>query len=614
MVLLQAGRAPVGAQPREEPPRAGRWLGQRSCGSPSSSSRPRRCSADRAGDRPRLRVDREAEVESQPVSRTGRDERDHLLSRKCRRRCPCRRCACRAERTTRRSRSSSHRRRVARRAGRFAQTRRAAGERARDHDVHETARIARLRDTALRVDAKRVVGSDTAAPYAPRQAPSASAGRAASPACPRASPSRAAPAQPRTRCRSPAGRPAPPSPPPTRMGAAPSVTNQTRASTEPTTTRHCDESGHQHEAGARVAARAERMDERDRPAGVRQPVNASPEAVADPRAQQAREDEREQEVESDRPEAEPDRAIAGRERDERISNPHRRVAVRDGRQHVDGDEGDRKQRQVLVQPADGKARPARAAPARRRQNAERDRRGQQEQCDDAGAAGQVPVRLRIEQPAAIMRLPLVVGPAGGDALSRRRRARGGPGDARSSSQAGAASPRTIAAVAATFASTQLVAATLTHCHGVSAQARRSRVEDVVRFTTVGAPAPNGRARRREAARGDRDDRAGAVEGRVVVRRRCGSASLPAAAFRQPRCRRRAKRARRARSSGVRSARPSGRRTRPWRSRRDRARHRAAPAACSWLDVELDVVPRGRAGASRRERPRVSLRTSANVRS
>ena len=105
-----------------------------------------------------------------------------------------------------------------------------------------------------------------------------------------------------------------------------------------------------------------------------------------------------------------------------------------------------------------------------------------------------------------------------------------------------------------------------------------RVEDVVRFAAVGAPAPNGRARRREAALGDCDDGPGPSRG-VSWSAAMRTGQPVDGGVLQPRCRRRVKRAR-PRSSGERSARPSGRRTMPWPSRRDRARRRPAPAACA----------------------------------
>src|SRR2546421_608927 len=67
---------------------------------------------------------------------------------------------------------------------------------------------------------------------------------------------------------------------------------------------------------ARVATGSERMDERNRPADVGEPVQQAPRAIAEAGAQQARDGEGEQQVERDGAEPQPDRAVRGGERDE----------------------------------------------------------------------------------------------------------------------------------------------------------------------------------------------------------------------------------------------------------------------------------------------------------
>ena len=74
-------------------------------------------------------------------------------------------------------------------------------------------------------------------------------------------------------------------------------------------------------AGAGVAAGPERVEECDRPGRVRQPVDARQSAVAEPRPQQARDDEREQQVEGDRTETEPYRPVGGDERHDASFRP-----------------------------------------------------------------------------------------------------------------------------------------------------------------------------------------------------------------------------------------------------------------------------------------------------
>ena len=62
-------------------------------------------------------------------------------------------------------------------------------------------------------------------------------------------------------------------------------------------------------AGPTIAPRAEGMHERNGPSGVGEKVDDPPGAVADPRAHEARYDEREQEIERHGSEAQPDRPV-----------------------------------------------------------------------------------------------------------------------------------------------------------------------------------------------------------------------------------------------------------------------------------------------------------------
>src|SRR5439155_2112694 len=80
-------------------------------------------------------------------------------------------------------------------------------------------------------------------------------------------------------------------------------------------------------AHPRVAPGTEAVEQGDRPARVRSPVDGAPRAVSDPFAEQARDDEREQEIERDRAEAQPDRPVAADERDERVDDVYGGEAV-----------------------------------------------------------------------------------------------------------------------------------------------------------------------------------------------------------------------------------------------------------------------------------------------
>ena len=64
-------------------------------------------------------------------------------------------------------------------------------------------------------------------------------------------------------------------------------------------------------------------------------MHESPGAVAEARAQQARHDHGQKQVEGDGSEADPDRPVLRREREHRVLQPDRRVAIEHGRQNVD---------------------------------------------------------------------------------------------------------------------------------------------------------------------------------------------------------------------------------------------------------------------------------------
>ncbi len=132
------------------------------------------------------------------------------------------------------------------------------------------------------------------------------------------------------------------------------------------------------------------VDQGDRPAAVGGEVDGAPRAVGQPVAQQAGDDDGEDQVERDRAEPEPQRAIAGDERHERVddADAHERVGHRGGDVH--GDEHDGEERRVAVQQLDDQAR--RDAPVGRPcgRDAEDERDRQQDQGDESRTAGDVP--------------------------------------------------------------------------------------------------------------------------------------------------------------------------------------------------------------------------------
>ena len=100
--------------------------------------------------------------------------------------------------------------------------------------------------------------------------------------------------------------------------------------------------------------------------------------------------EREEEVERDRAEAEPERPVRGDERDHHVDPADRRERVGDDRDHVDGEEHEHQQRHVAVHELDDEARPRGAAPAERRQDPEQHARGEKPEGDDTRRARDVP--------------------------------------------------------------------------------------------------------------------------------------------------------------------------------------------------------------------------------
>ena len=180
-----------------------------------------------------------------------------------------------------------------------------------------------------------------------------------------------------------------------------------------------------------------------------------------------------------------------------------------------------------MKPGDDETRPARALPARRACDTERHDGGEQDQRDDAGATRREPESVRAHaetsagQPATNVHDPSTPTRRAG----RRRSA---------SHSAGSGSKK--AAVLATFASTQVFAATVTVRHGERAGRPVRGSIEVMQLDAAAAPAAHGRRRRREASALERDRRPGTVERRSMV---VGDAYGPAAVralCRRRRCR------------------------------------------------------------------------------
>ena len=83
-----------------------------------------------------------------------------------------------------------------------------------------------------------------------------------------------------------------------------------------------------------IAAGPQPVQQRDRPAGVGEPVGGAPGVVSEPAAHHARERHGEQQIERDRAEPEPERAVAAPEGNDRVGQRYRREAVEHGCEDV----------------------------------------------------------------------------------------------------------------------------------------------------------------------------------------------------------------------------------------------------------------------------------------
>ena len=161
---------------------------------------------------------------------------------------------------------------------------------------------------------------------------------------------------------------------------------------------HADTGESEQPRRLRVAARAEAVDQGDRPRRVGGPVSRPPRPVAQSATDHARQGNRDQKVEGDRAEAEPHGAIARAKRHNHVHQPNRRESVEHRRPDVHEQERDGQQRGVAVHGVDHEARdPRRPRPADV-QHSERDRQRQQDKGDRARPAGQVPERGGVHEP------------------------------------------------------------------------------------------------------------------------------------------------------------------------------------------------------------------------
>src|SRR6185312_2877372 len=193
-----------------------------------------------------------------------------------------------------------------------------------------------------------------------------------------------------------------------------------------------------------------------------------PGLVPDPLAQQARHDHRDHKVGGQRAEPHPDRPVRPDERDQGLLNGDPDVVVDHRGADMQREQHKNEQRDVAVQTLGDEPRPACAGQPGAGDDAEHHAHREQGQCDDPAGPGQVPGQLRVAEQAAHARssrsLTAASSRSAGQPATRctvpdsSTRRDGSPSAA---SQSGARRPRTIAAVLAVFAPTQLAAVTVT---------------------------------------------------------------------------------------------------------------------------------------------------------
>ena len=119
-------------------------------------------------------------------------------------------------------------------------------------------------------------------------------------------------------------------------------------------------------------------------------MDGTPGAMTEPAPQQARRRNREQQIHCDHPQTEPHPAVGRRERNDGGVPAECREGIDDRRNDVDREEDERHQRQVAVETGRQKAWPRGRLPPHRPNDSEQDDTGEEDEADDAGAAGRVP--------------------------------------------------------------------------------------------------------------------------------------------------------------------------------------------------------------------------------
>ena len=204
---------------------------------------------------------------------------------------------------------------------------------------------------------------------------------------------------------------------------------------------------------ATVRTAADPVQPGDRPHDVGEPVHGAPGPCAEPSPEQARDDDRHDQIERGRAEPDPRRPVGRVERHEQVEQFEVRVRVGQQRRHMDHDQDARHQRCVAVHEAHGESGQTEDRPTGPAADAEHDDDRQQQQRHHAGATGGVPERVGhaalpfVRAVSSAGQVPSVVtvpsaatSRAGAPSVSSHRRAR---------------APRTSAAVDSVFARTHV---------------------------------------------------------------------------------------------------------------------------------------------------------------
>src|SRR5439155_5054008 len=146
-----------------------------------------------------------------------------------------------------------------------------------------------------------------------------------------------------------------------------------------------------------VRAEADSVRGRERTGEVGGPVDRAPGPRAYAAPEQARDDERGDQVQGQRPEADPEGAAGGDEGHEHRGQAHERVGIGERRGDVDDEEDDREEGEAAVQARGHEPRQPAGPPAPDGRDPEGHHAGEEDERDNPRRPHQIPVRLRADE-------------------------------------------------------------------------------------------------------------------------------------------------------------------------------------------------------------------------